>query len=265
MRRRARLALARVLSHASRANLGALAVQVDVALSPAEIDHLPERDLSATACVVLDVLRATSSIVTGLAHGAAGFWPALTIEEALAARGERPRALLGGERGGERIDGFDLGNSPLEYRELAGREVITTTTNGTLALRACSGAVQVIAAALLDLDAVAAHLRRARAGSVLIVCGGTHREGALEDVFAAGALIEALGAAELADAAQMALAVYRASGDDALGVLRRSRNGRTLIAKGRADEVAWCAQRSLWPVIGIVRDGWVRPERVEPA
>jgi 2-phosphosulfolactate phosphatase len=240
-------------------------MHVDVALSPAEIDHLPERDLRGATCVVLDVLRATSSIVTGLAHGAAGFWPAQTIEEALALRRGLPGALLGGERGGERIDGFDLGNSPLEYRELAGREVITTTTNGTLALRACRGAAEVIAGALLDLDAVAARLRRANAAEVLIVCAGTHREGALEDVYAAGALIEALAPQSLADAAQVALAVSSSAGGDALGVLRGSRNGRTLIEKGRADEVAWCAQRSLWPVIGVVRDGWIRPERVELA
>jgi 2-phosphosulfolactate phosphatase len=236
-------------------------MHADVVLHPAEIDHLPERELGGTVCAVLDVLRATSSIVTGLAAGASGFWPAQTIEEALALRRERPGALLGGERGGDRIDGFDLGNSPLEYRELAGREVITTTTNGTLALRACRGAAEVIAGALLNLDAVAARLKRSQQGEALIVCAGTHREMALEDVFAAGALLDALAPAHLGDAAELAAALYRGARGDALGVLRRALNGRTLIAKGRSDEVDWCAQRSIYGVVGVLRDGWIRPER----
>ncbi len=239
-------------------------MRVDVVLHPAEIERLPERALGASTCVVLDVLRATSSIVTGLAAGATGFWPAATIEEALARKQELPAALLGGERGGDRIDGFDLGNSPLEYRELAGRAVITTTTNGTLALRACRTAAEVIAGALLDLDAVAARLQRSAPAEVLIVCAGTHRDAALEDVFAAGALIEALAPELLSDAAHLALAVQREAHGDALAVLRRARNGRALLAKGRADEVAWCAQRSLFDVIGVLRDGWIVPERVEP-
>jgi 2-phosphosulfolactate phosphatase len=90
---------------------------VDVALNPAEIALLPQRDLSATTCVVFDVLRATSSMVTALANGASAIHPVRTIEEALALRQRFPDALLGGERHGDPIPGFELGNSPLEYRE----------------------------------------------------------------------------------------------------------------------------------------------------
>jgi len=237
-------------------------MRVDVALNPSEIEHLSERELSGTACVVLDVLRATSSMVTGLAHGVLGFRPVASIEEALALKHAHPDAVLGGERHGERIDGFDVGNSPLEYLELAGRRVITTTTNGTVALDACRGAREVIAGALLDLDAVAEHLRRTTAAEVLVVCAGTFRETALEDVLAAGLLVETLAPEQATDPAEVARAVYRASGGDLLGALRRARNGRALIAKGRGAEVAWCAQRSLWPVVGVLRDGWVVAERV---
>src|SRR4051812_27980863 len=113
---------------------------VDAVLTPAEIALLPHAELADATCVVFDVLRATSSMVTALAHGAKEIIPVSTIEEALTARIRRPEALLGGERHGDRIEGFDLGNSPFEYREIAGRTVISTTTNGTVALRACANA-----------------------------------------------------------------------------------------------------------------------------
>jgi 2-phosphosulfolactate phosphatase len=238
-------------------------VRVDVVLTPAEIDHLPERDLGGVTCVVFDVLRATSSMVTGLAHGVLGLHPVATIEEALALKRAHPEAVLGGERHGERIDGFDVGNSPLEYLELAGRRVITTTTNGTVALKACREADEVLAGALLNLDAIAQHLRARDAQEVLVVCAGTFREMALEDVLAAGALVEALAPARTTDPAETARALHRDSKGDLLGVLRRARNGGVLEGKGRGAEVAWCAQRSLWPVVGVLRDGWVEPHRVE--
>src|SRR5690349_7450333 len=101
---------------------------IDVVLSPPESDLLPQRDLANSVAVVFDVLRATSTIITALAHGAAGIRPVRTIEEAWALKEKHPDALLGGERHGDRIEGFDLGNSPLEYgANVQGREIITTT------------------------------------------------------------------------------------------------------------------------------------------
>ena len=89
-------------------------MQIDVALNPAEIARLPERDLSRATCVVFDVLRATSSMITGLAHGVPEIHPVLTIDEARALKARIPKAALGGERHGDRIDGVDLGNGPHE-------------------------------------------------------------------------------------------------------------------------------------------------------
>src|SRR5436190_17096535 len=110
-------------------------MHIDAVLTPADIALLPQRDLSGVTCVVFDVLRATSSMLTGLAHGAAEIHPVCTIEEALALRQRWPDAVLGGERQGDLIPGFDIGNSPLEYRDsVAKRRIITTTTNGTVAL-----------------------------------------------------------------------------------------------------------------------------------
>src|SRR4051812_30224806 len=129
-------------------------MHIDVVLNPAEIALLPGRDLSATTCVVFDVLRATSSMLTALAHGVAEIHPVRTIEEALALKERMPDAVLGGERYGNLIPGFDIGNSPAEYVALAGRSIISTTTNGTVALRACEHAARVLVGAVLNLSAL---------------------------------------------------------------------------------------------------------------
>jgi 2-phosphosulfolactate phosphatase len=231
---------------------------IDTVLSPSEIDQLPERDLRATTCVVFDVLRATSSIITALAHGAVEIFPVTTIDEALALRKKMPDALLGGERHGDRIDGFDAGNSPLEYCAVAGRKIITTTTNGTVALRACEGAREVLAGALLNMDALAARLEKSTPENLLLVCAGTFHHTALEDVFAAGMLAGKFSGVELGDAAKAALSVYEKHRADPLACLRDSKNGRTLAEKNRAGDVEWCAQCSIYAAVGTMRDGVVR-------
>jgi 2-phosphosulfolactate phosphatase len=233
---------------------------IDVVLSPPEIDLLPQRDLSGSVAVVFDVLRATSTMITALAHGAAGIWPVRTIEEAWALKAQRPAALLGGERHGDRIEGFDLGNSPLEYREnVRGREIISTTTNGTIALRAVEHASSVLAASLLNIEAVARHLGSHPTGEIVIVCAGTFREAALEDILAAGMLVSLLPERDLSDSAQLTLAAYREAESDLAAALHRAKNGRALIAKGRQAEVDWCARPSTYPILAkMTPEGAIR-------
>ncbi len=229
---------------------------IDVVLSPPEIDLLPRRDLSGSIAVVFDVLRATSTMIAALAHGAMGVWPVATIEEARALKEKRPGALLGGERHGDRIEGFDLGNSPLEYGEnVRGREIICTTTNGTVALRATAHASSVLAASLVNIGAVAGHLGVDSERGIVIVCAGTFREAALEDVLAAGMLISLLPGRELTDPAQVALALYRQERHDILAALRQSRNGRALLEKKREPELEWCARPSVFSLIAKMDAG----------
>ena len=248
-------------------------MRVEVVLTPADIARLPERDLGAAVCVVFDVLRATSTILTALFNGARRIYPVATIEEARTFRdAQLPDALLGGERGGVRIEGFDLGNSPREYtpEAVAGRDIITTTTNGTVALRACTGAQTVLAGAFLNLRALAAFLSAGdfEARSIVLVCAGTGEHFALEDGLAAGALVAALqtcaGVARwrLDDASSAMLALYKRCRHRPLAALQSSENGRRLAAIGLDGDIEWCARESPLDWIAMLRAGALEGERV---
>jgi 2-phosphosulfolactate phosphatase len=226
---------------------------IDVALNPAEIALLPNRDLGDTTCVVFDILRATSSMLTALANGAEEIHPVTTLEEAFALKKDLPGARLAGERNGERPDGFDYGNSPLEFRTARGAKLIWTTTNGTIALKACEHAERVLVGALLNITALHEEIQWSEPERILLVCAGTFEDFALEDAYAAGVLVSEFPEAELTDAAHAALATSKLY-PKSIDALRAARNGQVLIRKGREAEVEWCAQVSAYNV-GAFMDG----------
>jgi 2-phosphosulfolactate phosphatase len=232
-------------------------MNVDVVLAPAEIDGLPGRNLQETTCVIFDVLRATSSMLTALAHGAEEIHPARTVDEARGLKRSMPDALMGGERHGERIEGFDVGNSPLEYVTGMPRRIISTTTNGTVAIRACEHAQRVVIGALLNMATLA---RALQSGSprLLLVCAGTFRDPALEDIFAAGMLCSHFSGAAFSDSALTAQALFQRYAADPFSALAASRNGRVLLGKGRTEEVRWCAQVSRFDVLGLLTGAAIR-------
>jgi 2-phosphosulfolactate phosphatase len=226
---------------------------LDVLLTPADFGALDAARLATATCVVFDILRATSTIVTALANGARAVIPVPDVAAALAVRDREPDVLLGGERHGVRIGpeltggvAFDLGNSPREHTRdrVAGRTIATTTTNGTRALSACAPAAVVYGAAFLDLGAVADRLRRDRPAQLLLVCSGTYEEASWEDTLAAGALADRLWDAygeDASDAAQLARTAWLAARADMPGSMARSRNARRLRSMpALADDVAAC-------------------------
>ena len=246
---------------------------LEVLFAPAEFVALTQRDLRETSCIVFDALRATSTFVTALHNGAKAIIPVSKIFEALAIKKRRPDVLLGGERDGIRISAsgidFDLGNSPREYTQekVRGKTIISTTTNGTRALRACANAQTVLTASFLNLTATAEFLRQNNFENILIVCAGTGENAALEDSLAAGMLCELLAREDIrpafSDSAETALRAYaQAKSDLVATVIRDSENARRLLAiPALHDDVAFCLQRDIFPLVakmeadGIIRIG----------
>jgi 2-phosphosulfolactate phosphatase len=185
-------------------------------------------------------------------------WPASTIEEARSLHERMPDAVLGGERKGDPIEGFTIGNNPMEYVVLKGRRVITTTTNGTVALRACHHGDHVLVGALLNLEAIRREVEKAGSKQLLLVCAGTFETFALEDAIAAGLLADMFPNAELSDAAYSARATATHFSSPLEG-LRAARNGRALVDRGWGEQVEWCAQLSRFEIVGAMSGGVIRP------
>lgn len=239
-------------------------MKIDVILSPAELPALAHRDLGQSACVVFDILRATSTFVTALNHGAQAVIPVSEISQAVAWRNHQPGILLAGERDGLKISAalsggvdFDFGNSPREFtpEKVRGKTIVSTTTNGTRALRACTDAKMILAAALLNLSATAKFLTKVQPEEILLICAGTGEGVALEDVLAAGALAELLGE-ELTDSAVVARQTFARSRADLAAAIASSKNGRRLLdlPELRAD-VAFCSQRDVFNLVALMDAG----------
>jgi 2-phosphosulfolactate phosphatase len=242
---------------------------LEVLFTPAEFSALRPGDLTDTVCVVFDVLRATSSMMTALANGASRIYPVRTIADALTLRQTHPGALLAGERQGVRILAaqtglvdFDLGNSPREFmaERVSRREIIMTTTNGTRALQACVGARHILAGAFLNLAALAGRIRSIAAERLLIVCAGTFAEAAYEDTLAAGALCDLVWTQfsdePIADSALIARHIYLQAKDDLVTAVGQARNARRLLASPELrDDVAFCLRRDVLDGTAELREG----------
>jgi 2-phosphosulfolactate phosphatase len=251
--------------------IGAMQSNLEVLFTPAEFDALKNRDLSDTVCVVFDVLRATSSMLAALSHGAARIFPVKEISEALALqRRLPPPVLLAGERDGLRIRAaqtgggdFDLGNSPREFtaERVAGQTIIMTTTNGTRALQACRGARHILAGAFLNLGALAVWIKKQRPASLLLVGAGTFEQAAYEDTLAAGALCDLVWDlfANPVDSAHIAHEIYLRDRAGLAGAFElHSRNARRLLSiPVLRDDVAFCLQCDTVSFVAELYDGAV--------
>ncbi len=233
-------------------------MRVDVSLIPGEV---AAKDVSNAAVVVIDVLRASSTVATALANSCDEVIPAESIEEAITIASGYARFdyVLGGERRGLAVDGFDLGNSPAEYSEarVAGRKVILATTNGTRAVKQYGGAREIVIACFLNAEAVLSMLAAANDRDVLLLCAGQDGRFSIEDALCAGLFaseLAQLAAASLSDSARAAAAIYehrRGSIEDALV---ESEHGAYLAGIGFLDDVRYCACRSVLEVVPKVYD-----------
>jgi 2-phosphosulfolactate phosphatase len=214
---------------------------VDVAFTREDIDD-------ADVLIVLDVLRATSTIVSALASGYRRVLCVDSIDRAR--RLARPGRTLAGEQEWVRPEGFALGNSPVDVQRPTGSELVLATTNGSATIvRAAAHADKVLIGCLLNLDPVIEAVDPAE--GVQVVCSGASLRPALEDVYVAGRIAARLGGRHT-DAALVAVAV--AAGDASpREVLERSAGAAALRERGMGDDVAWCARESVVAVVPRVR------------
>jgi 2-phosphosulfolactate phosphatase len=234
-------------------------MKIDVALLPGTIK---ERDLSSTLCIVLDIFRATSSIVTALANGCEAILPALSIEHAQELAQQSGATLFAGERKSIRIAGYDFGNSPLEFspEKVKGKQIVMTTTNGTNAIKSTEGAHRTLIGSFLNASAVCADAA-ASGKDILIVCAGTDGLFSLEDSLCAGLLTEKLAAmseTELTDAAQGVRLMYRAAQEDLVANAVPSRNGKRLQDLDLMDDVRYCLRQDALTVVPCYAQGVIR-------
>ncbi len=216
-------------------------MRVDVAFTPEEAGAAPTG-------VVIDVIRATSTICQALSSGYERVLCAAEVAEARALR-EALGGVLGGERNNVPIDGFDLGNSPREYVEAREGPLVLTTTNGTRAIVTTAARCErVLAASLLNLGAVVEAVRT-HGEDAIVVCAGVQGRLALDDAYVAGRIVDALGW-ERTDASEAA-ARLASTWSGAEEAFRASRSGRNLMenAPELEDDLAFCARESALDVV----------------
>ena len=208
---------------------------------PVHVAFTPDEAAPAAVGIVVDVLRATSTIAQALASGYERVLCCSEIEDARALRAELPDSLLGGERKAVRVEGFEVGASPREFLEARARTLILSTTNGTRAIletaRRCD---RVLLGSLLNLSAVAAAVE---ADDVVVVCAGFQGGFALDDAYCAGRIVQLLDL-ERTDAAIAADLLARAFPTALDGL-----NARTYGPPGLEQDIAYCAQEDLLDVV----------------
>ena len=211
-------------------------MRVHVAFTPAEAATAP-------LAVVVDVLRATSTIAQALAGGYERVLCCVDVEVARALRHSLPDAVVGGERGAVRIAGFDAGASPREFLEPRGETLVLSTTNGTRAVvTAAAAAQEVLLGSLLNLAAVADAVRT-RAQETVIVCAGFQGAFALDDAYCAGRIVDAVGGDDT-DAAKAARILARAFPNAHAGL-----TARTYGPPGLEEDIRYCARESVLAVV----------------
>ncbi|MGI6332465.1 MAG: 2-phosphosulfolactate phosphatase [Zhaonellaceae bacterium] len=242
-------------------------MELDVVFTADEVDPAltPEKN-----AVVIDVLRATTTMITSLVNGCETIIPVVRpedgrkiLEEALASGEPRQNYCLGGERGGIIIPGYDLGNSPLEYTSqvIKGKKLIFCTTNGTLAINKAAYAKRLFLGALVNGKSVAQVLKEYDE-SLLLVCAGTKGSFSLEDTMAAGLIIHELLTYKpdlvLLDRAVAALALFRHHKADLFQAINLSKHAKVLTSLGFIEDIEYCVKTDLFPCVPYFEDGKIK-------
>jgi len=226
---------------------------IDVCVSP-ELMHL--YDVQNSTVVIVDILRATSCMVTAFAHGAASITPFSSTEECR--RMKLKGYITSGERNGEKVPGFDKGNSPFEYTgdQVTGQKIAFTTTNGTQAIDKAKEAKQIIIGSFLNVTSVSRYLLLSE-HNILVVCAGWKGKVNLEDTLFAGALVENLRnhIEPDCDAPLVAQHLYNLAKADMVKFLRNSSHVKRLNRLNIVKDIEFCLTPDLYSVLPILKNG----------
>jgi len=238
--------------------------------------HLDELYFTGKTSVVIDVLRATTVIVTALNNGAREIIPVSTVDFAMKVSGNAfsGQTLLGGERNTKKVEGFNLGNSPLEYTPevVAGKSIILYTTNGSKAIVKAKFSENLFICAFNNLPAIAKELERLNK-EVEIICAGSNGNFNLEDVICAGRLIKELQLiteTEIDDSGRACLVLNKSFGKSIAKMLKETEHGKLLIENGFGNDIKECAKFGTTDTIpyyisGVIKkmDSGIAPDNVE--
>jgi 2-phosphosulfolactate phosphatase len=228
-------------------------MKLDVLFSPVQADEL---FFTGKTTVVIDVLRASSTIITALSNGAKEIVPVGTVEFAVKVSGGifGGQTLLGGERNTKKIEGFALGNSPSEYTTeiVSGKSIVFYSTNGSRAIVKAKYSTNLFICSFNNLSVVAKHLKKLNE-DVIILCSGNNNFFSLEDSVCAGMLINELAAGnkktELTDSSTSAMTLFKAYGKNIFKMLTETDHGRLLINNGFEEDLKACAELDSTDVI----------------
>lgn len=218
-------------------------------------------ELSDKTAVVIDLLRASSTMVTALQNGCDRIIPATSPNEAVKIkRASEGEVLLGGEIDELKIQGFDLGNSPLEYNgtDIAEKTILYTTANGTVAVKRCDEAAEVLIGCMLNAQAVAQKVMEIGRDAAL-VCAGVRGKFSTDDVIAAGCILDRMvrldGSLEMDDLSRVALKMYLGAKRDVRSALEGCAHYEHLVSLGLDEDIAFCLREDIYSVVPAYREG----------
>ncbi len=237
-------------------------MKIDLLITPSGVSELVFRD---KVVVVIDVLRASTSIITALKHGAREVIPVASVENAVKISGSLfgDVVLRCGEREGKIIPGFNLGNSPFEYTPEAvqNKSLIFTSTNGSLAMVKAKFSRQLIIAGFVNVTSVVDHLHKLNE-DFTIICAGKEHNFCIEDVVCGGMIIQLMekrnGKSALTDSALAAQSLYKTFGKSIYKMLKNSDHGRYLASIGFAEDLKACADVDTLPYLPVLTNGVIK-------
>ena len=236
-------------------------MKIDVIISA---DDIKEAKIQGKSVVVIDVLRATSVIVTAISNGSREVIPVVDVDAAREiAKKDKNMYLLGGERRALKIDGFDFSNSPLEYKAsiVKGKTVVMTTTNGTKAIKGSTAAKNIIIGAMINAKAVSQRIQEL-GNDVVIVNAGTYGQFSIDDFICTGYIISKLkenkkSNLELTDIATTALYVYEQN-KDITSFIKYANHYNVIKDLGLYEDLKYCCSKDIVDIVPEYRNGIIK-------